>query len=227
MKKLLMMCAVTLSITVNAQEKDANRKVFLETNDETAIFSFANIKGAGITNPRFSYTLNGGYRAKQRLNKSMFWFAGIDYRNIGIAQRNDTIRERFVTRYIGPVAGLKFDLKKKWYLGLSTGADFAIYNKDKSWKIGDKKNTKVKQTGYLPDSRNLINPYIGASIKKSIAGIKIAYYPLNHFTTSFTTQDVNLFTIGILLGKEKVSKDKKNVFNSMLKQKKITTSKDI
>lgn len=219
------------SQVANAQSDESSKtkvkkknKIYTVNGDESFIFSMANVKGQGITNPRFSYFFNSGIKIQQDLGKKLTWFTGVEVKNMGIAQRDSVTRQRFNTYYAGVPIGMKFRLKNNKVLALSTGADFAVYAKDKTWNIG-RSGPKIKDGSFFSDDRTLFNPYAAVSFKRGSLGLKATYYFQDYFTPEFyakgyTPQGVNMFNISILFGSEKKGgKKAKMGWNSATKKK--------
>jgi hypothetical protein len=186
--------------------------------DEAFIFSMANVKGLGVTNPRFSYIMNAGIKLQQDLSKKLTWFTGLEVKNVGIAQRDSVTRDRFNTYYAGIPLGLKIKIASKSILGISGGVDYAFYGKDKTWNVG-RSGSKIKTSGFFPESRTAVNPYAALSFKKGPIGLKATYYFQDYFKSGFYSDPANLFNISILFGKEGKQKKNKFNFNSVIKKK--------
>lgn len=163
-------------------------------------FSWANIKGSGISNTRYTCFVNTGLHANYNLKRKLAFYTGLELRNMGYANRNiaNNLRYRVSTTYIGMPLGVRIgDLKTKTEVIAGTGFDIPTYYKYKSWTIGDKKN-KVRETESASGLLRTFNPYLFLGYKYHGMGVKFQYYP-SSFYVSTAAIEANLFYLSLIL----------------------------
>jgi hypothetical protein len=148
--------------------------------------SWAFINGNGASNFRFNNFVNTGLHATVNLKSKLAFYTGLEFRNMGFANRVVNLKYRHSTTYIGLPLGLRIgDLKSKTEFIGGTGFDVPTYYKYKSWNVGDKKN-KFKTTKSSNGILRSFNPYLFVGYKMKGLGIKLQYYPQTFFVNSLS-----------------------------------------
>jgi hypothetical protein len=219
MKKLLILAAFAIMYTQGIQArlgmalvKNENKigKWYFSSLVDANTFSWALIKGSGISNMRYTAFVNTGAHANYNFKKNAAFFTGIEFRNVGYADVLANQRIRRSTTYFGIPLGVRIgDLKAKTEIIAGTGFDLPLYYKEKSWTIGDKKN-KVKNRTSTNGILNGFNPYLFAGYKHKGLGLKLQYYPSSFYAKALPAAATNIVYASVILdmksGGKKVAK---------------------
>jgi len=186
-----------------AKDHSYIEKFYIGSGLDAGIFSTATIKhsypspvgGNGYTTNtngtlRFSYVINYGVTFNTNLNRHFGIYTGIDLKNIGFIEKNnsgETVKRR--TYNLGAPLGFKVGnmKRKKSYLFLGGGLDFPVNYKEKVFAVRDQKS---KFNEWFSTRTPLLMPYlfIGVKIKSNIT-FKFQYYPNNYLNPDYVASN--------------------------------------
>ena len=152
---------------------------------------------------RYSLFFNTGFHLNYHASKNVRIFSGLNIKNLGLIQRDDTSINKYRAYTIGAPLGLKIGDKKEFFL-IGGGVDFPFNYKEKHWNKGDKKN-KDKGNEWFSNKVNPVLTYgfLGYRFQNSLTA-KIYYYPTNFWSDSYqpgNRSNIFMLTLGFDIGK--------------------------
>lgn len=181
------------------------------TGQGDMMFTLSNYTGPGDTgrtivrfsafpNLEFAYNVDG--------NGIFGAYIGLGLQNHGLIWDDGQRHKRRALSISVPV-GLKFgDHENNKFFMIGGQIEYLFHYKRKDWNSVSSSNTKVKQSSWLSDAVNPVQPSVHLGICRSNLFIRLKYYPLNFFNNEFTTSQgilpyagsqSNIFALGICL----------------------------
>lgn len=152
---------------------------------------------------RYSLFFNTGFHINRKIGNNLTLFSGLNFKNLGLIYRTDTLVQKYRSYTVGAPIGLKIGTAKEYIL-LGGGVDIPFHSRKKQWTKGER-GTKIKNNEWFSDEVNSVLAYgfLGYRFKNSLT-LKAVYYPTNYWSDSFVKgnrSNIFMLTVGFDVNK--------------------------
>lgn len=228
MRKIaLLICLVYAGMQVKSQTSGIAKpkKISVDASVTSNLLQFALSQNTGAFSqvnyiPRYTYFFNTGYYFNYKASKHLLPFLGISVKNIGVIEKQDSIKTKRRNYIAGVPVGIKIAFSKKFEWRIGADLNLSINYKEKRF-VNDVKQSKFNE--FFSDRTPLFYPAIFTGFNLYSFNVDIHYYPTNFLQpnyeptagykpyTGYNTQ-ILAIGLGIDIGDEyyKTKKFKKN-----------------
>lgn len=188
-------------------EKIPAKKWYWGNSLDAGIFSTSFLKETGVsrkTTPlRFTMFFHIGATYNYDFSNNVSFYTGLDLKNIGFTEKSGGYTTKRRIYAVGVPVGIRLgNMRKRNYVAIGGGVDFALNYKEKMWGNG---MHKQKFNEWFSDRTPLLQPYIFAAYTFHPGiSLKAQYYPSSFMNQDFT-ENVAGTTVMPYAGIEKVN----------------------